>query len=902
MRNSVSMQWIVSGRESVVAEIVEALKPQGEGDGTEGAGKSVVLTGESGIGKSHLAAGAVKRLQPDLHVIRLHTSAHTSKEPYGALAVFLWEEGRGNANNPVQVLAATRRRLECMAEGKAVCLYVDNANDLDGRSAVILAQLARVGAVRLLLTCAASRFLPRELSDLVKDGSARQLAVEPLSFLEAINALEARLGGSLSRLAGRRLWNASGGDPFYLGVLAEDMQKSGALVSGDGVWCLDESVEEDERIPARLFAKQLGRLSSAEARTLEIVALAGGIPINTLLALVEGDEIDALEQKGLLRIDTGHIVRTGSPLLARVVRSRVPAGRSRDLWEAVNLHLPRAQESSPAAVGMAVWSLECGQPAGDGVALAAAARTENNRMRPRQALWLLASQDPGVKLTSVTVEQVRSHMILGEVSAVHDVLRSFYCSTHEEPTLDSWVELQLAETSMLVTSRETWQEADANLDKVRTELYPDPQDRGIVPTGAGIGPLRSQLALAGVGAAWWSGNYSSVLDELNHCMLAETQHAGSNALMLGGQLSLATAAAGHIDKALELADGLTAALDQVDAAPAGTEQVRELLFFTYLIAGRLDAAEESARGFHGRSMAQEVAVHGTVFADLALPILAAARGHGEHCLSLLRPELAQLRLKDQCGALALALSAAAYASALSGDVDSCRRYLAELGGCGAAAPWLVERMGRHFELAARGMSGDRDGSVTQLLSLSEADRDSGRNHWEMVSLGLALRLGAVGVAGKLLAATEQFVDGPCSFYRALAEGTLKGDAGLLALAAELAADAGNDAAVVDAAEMGLALGTLDLYQRRSLAARLETSRRNMDISSLRAGDKQPLTARQLEIAKLAASGASNKEIAISLHVSIRTVEGHLYQIFGKLRISDRSDLAVVLEQVVGDRS
>ena len=893
--NLTSMQWLVTGRESIVAEVGEALKSYNKVTGIVDAAMGVLLTGEPGTGKSHLAAEAVKGLTDDIHVIHLHASANMAKKPYGALAVFLWEESPEDVNHPVQVLAATRYRLETMAEGRDVCLLVDNAHDLDSHSAVILAQLARIGAVRLLLTCGTLDLLPRELSNLVKDGYIKWLSVEPFSFLEAVKALEAQRGGRLSTLAGRRFWKDSGGHPLYLGALAHDMQKSRALVSRDGVWCVDESVASSERVPGELFATQLRRLSPDAERALEIVALARTISINTLLAVVDCQDIDTLQESGLIRIDAERIVRTCSALLARVVRSRVPTGRSSALWEEVRTHLPTVLNSTSTDAGMAIWSLECGRAVGADMALAAA-RTANDQMRPRLALRLLASHCPRA---ARTVEEVRAHVMLGQVSEGHGVLKDYYSSKHEEPLLDDWVGLLLAENSLLLSSRDTWAEAEANLEKLRTELYPDAPNRGIMPTGTNIEVLRNQLAFATARSAWWTGNFSAVLDELGHCQLAAMEQ-GSNALMLGSHLSLVLAAAGDIGRSKELADVMRTSLSQVPAEAALALQARELLFFSYLTAGRLDTAGEVARGFHDQAADDVEVQFGTTFADLALAILAAARGRGTECLSLLVPELAQLRLRDHHGALGLALSAAAYASVQSKDLDSAGRYLAELDESKATAPWLVERLGSYFELAARAIAGDRDSSVARLVRLAETDREVGRPHWEVMSLGLALRLGAVDVAERLLAAASQGVDGPCMFYRALAEGTVKNDAVLLALAAELAAEEGNDAAVADAAEAGLALGTLDGQQQRSLAVLLETTRRKMDISYRREGCGQPLTVRQLEIAALAATGASNTEIAASLHVSIRTVEGHLYQIFGKLSISDRSDLPFALDQVVGD--
>ena len=56
----------------------------------------------------------------------------------------------------------------------------------------------------------------------------------------------------------------------------------------------------------------------------------------------------------------------------------------------------------------------------------------------------------------------------------------------------------------------------------------------------------------------------------------------------------------------------------------------------------------------------------------------------------------------------------------------------------------------------------------------------------------------------------------------------------------------------------------------------------------------PLTAREHEIAGLAARGLSNREIADRLVVSVRTVDNHLHNAYTKLGITDRSDLAAIV--------
>ena len=55
-----------------------------------------------------------------------------------------------------------------------------------------------------------------------------------------------------------------------------------------------------------------------------------------------------------------------------------------------------------------------------------------------------------------------------------------------------------------------------------------------------------------------------------------------------------------------------------------------------------------------------------------------------------------------------------------------------------------------------------------------------------------------------------------------------------------------------------------------------------------------ISARELQVARLAAGGMTNRAIAQHLIVSERTVENHLYRAFTKLGIGSREELAGAL--------
>jgi DNA-binding NarL/FixJ family response regulator len=66
----------------------------------------------------------------------------------------------------------------------------------------------------------------------------------------------------------------------------------------------------------------------------------------------------------------------------------------------------------------------------------------------------------------------------------------------------------------------------------------------------------------------------------------------------------------------------------------------------------------------------------------------------------------------------------------------------------------------------------------------------------------------------------------------------------------------------------------------SVAARL--------MGKVRSGGDEALTAREIDVLMLVARGATNQEVAESLHISKATVKSHLIQICNKLGVSDRT--------------
>lgn len=76
---------------------------------------------------------------------------------------------------------------------------------------------------------------------------------------------------------------------------------------------------------------------------------------------------------------------------------------------------------------------------------------------------------------------------------------------------------------------------------------------------------------------------------------------------------------------------------------------------------------------------------------------------------------------------------------------------------------------------------------------------------------------------------------------------------------------------------------------RQFAAPIDSSPAS---SASKARERSPLSAREREIVALVAQGYKNKEMAEKMFISEQTVKNHLHNIFDKLGVSDRLELAL----------
>jgi DNA-binding CsgD family transcriptional regulator len=204
---------------------------------------------------------------------------------------------------------------------------------------------------------------------------------------------------------------------------------------------------------------------------------------------------------------------------------------------------------------------------------------------------------------------------------------------------------------------------------------------------------------------------------------------------------------------------------------------------------------------------------------------------------------------------------------------------------------------------AAAAAGDVQGATQRILAMAAAARERGQLAMEAFALHEAVRLGGRPAAARRLQELRPLVQG--DLVAAWADHAAATDGTALDKVSDAFAGLGaNLLAAEAAAEAATAHRAAGLRSRalasEATATRLAGACGNPRTPALLAvGDATVvrLTRRERDIARLAAEGRTNAEIADRLRVSVRTVEGHLYQAFAKLGVTRRSDLAGLVDVI-----
>jgi len=254
--------------------------------------------------------------------------------------------------------------------------------------------------------------------------------------------------------------------------------------------------------------------------------------------------------------------------------------------------------------------------------------------------------------------------------------------------------------------------------------------------------------------------------------------------------------------------------------------------------------------------------------------------------------IAQLEVRSSLHSLRQAYAAAAFAYAQTGNSMQASVYLDRARSADGPARFVISSSTEFcMDMASRWL-GDPE-AKDRLVRSAEGHFQKGR----YTLAGICMLGATVNGTAKDFHFMEDIAglrQGPLAeLSRTIAIGSRKKNAAIMLEAAEQAV-----ALELDAVQARCAALAFDFAKTAGMTgtanaaySMLESLSDSVPALPVLPRNKGPLlTDRERQIATLAGNGVSNKDIALEIGISVRTVEGHLYQVFTKLGVSSRSDL------------
>jgi DNA-binding CsgD family transcriptional regulator len=348
---------------------------------------------------------------------------------------------------------------------------------------------------------------------------------------------------------------------------------------------------------------------------------------------------------------------------------------------------------------------------------------------------------------------------------------------------------------------------------------------------------------------------------------------------------------GRFDAVVSIAPAMAAIAEQfVDTRPEGRLWVDVVRFYALMHLCRFTEAERRASTGLAETLDRSHGAARAWWLDL-LGIMTLERGDAASAAELL-DEAAAIRRTDDPGMLAGPLLGLAVAASWLGDVERAEAALDESRRCavGVLTPMIEAPRAEAAVLAASGRLPTAQRVAVEYATAAIRDDKPLYAMWGWRD---AARYGATLDAATALADLAPTFDGPLA----------------VALRDSIDARARRDRAALITASSALdGIGmTLDAAEALASAATLGPGADVRYLSELRRqvgsvrtplltevdGDAR-LSAREHEIAVLAAAGRRDAEIAADLVLSTRTVNAHLRSVYTKLGIRSRHDIAAAL--------
>lgn len=868
-------RWPFAGREGDVRDAMTVLAAD--------AGHGVVLVGPSGVGKTIIAQQVLASLSRHFDHIYLRGSAAHSTTPYGALNVLLAELDEDTARSPLLVLSALQRKFAGATAKRPTLMHIDGVEDIDELSATVIAHLARVGAVRLLVTCEDLLRAPGEFFDLWKDGVLERFDIQPLTLAAATELLAAAFGAPVSRSAAQELWSASGGNPKYLQMATKADVISGHLFSRDGIWVTQDAPRPDSgRSVTDWTATKLAALPPEDRAAVEVLAVSGSLPVVVLLKAVPATTVDALQSDGVITVDIGAspLVRLTYEVFADVVRAQLLSGAGREALRTVAGLRDEAGVPVHARTTLALWALDNAE-APAAVELVGLARLANDHCIEGAARRLLDAVPADDFGSTAVIERTRQLWIEGHVAGALGTVEALL--THDRLPLADWVDARLLAARLRARTHGREHGSEDLLDDIGSRLDGEAADDVVLELRGRTDVVRLELDV-------FEGRFEKAAARVSDVLATWAEDTRWN-IRIRSLASVVDATLGSQEQGVAVARTVTSRLVNSPSDPLDREAAIARLYECLFLAGHwnecFDLATDQGTRFGGR-------LFGGSPSEFAEGVLLAYLGRSRLALEKLLPAISQFRIRDRHGFLPLAEAAAAYAQVLESDPDAAEDHLRAIDLNGRRYSWHLREAVRYFSLLAEAWLDTPEVIATELMEHALELGAKGYRGAELFFLSQSVQLGR-HEAAELLAASAAATDGPLADLAAgFAEGLTARDPGALKEVALLAVDAGNHNLAGDVA--ALSIEHLSDNDDPMIRVHAEQILRKTSTPARRHVRRKLLSERERAIARMVARGVPNKEIAQQEHISPRTVEGHVHQIMSKLGLSSRKQLSLIFGQ------
>ncbi len=845
-------------------------------------GGGVVLVGQAGVGKTFIARRVSGDLARDFEVLYLRGSTAIADTPYGVLSMVLAQLDEETSANPLLLLSSLQSRFHPGTEGARTLMVLDNIEDFDDFSAMVIAHLVRVGSVRILGICSDMQRAPLELFNLWKDDVVRRLDVEPLDLEKTTELLTAALGNPVSRSVALGLWQASGGNPRYLQAITLADVESGHLALSDGVWISGGVGSRTGKPMTECVTGQLERISADQRPLLETVAVVGAVPLDLLLTVFPPEPVNALQEQGILWAEQGGppLVRLSDEGLAESLRSQLVSVPGRAALSTLNSMRTDSSMPSPSRASLIRWCLDNGIQV-EAPVLVEAAREANLRSEPSAALSFLEAVPDAGRGPAAVLEAARALALERRIDAALAAIDPLLGD--DAPPVGSRleVELMLTKAELTMRSHQRHSETAPLLDAAGARLSAAPAEE--------VQDLLDQLEDFTAERELFEGRSAGLTESLPGRIEARSAR-GRPTSRLQGLLASALAMAGRQEAAVKTARSLVARLVGAERDPLEIERAGTHLFTALLAAGywneALAMAEAPERG-------ADASIYDGSASEFTEGLLHAFAGRSQDALDRLVPAVSQLRASDRHGLLPLAEAAGAYMLALRGDLTAAREHLDAVDLDSERHSWHYRDSAEYFRILAGAALGEPGAAQELLRSRAEVNAAAGNKGQELLFLSQAVQLGSDDLVERLGAAAATS-EGPLArVLELLGKGIAARNSEVLLDAASAALYSGHDGLAAHAAERAIEFlengdAMIGIYADQILRRAAAPGRRPPRSRTL-------LSERERKIARFVARGASNKVIAEAEHVSVRTVEGHVHQILTKLGLSSRKQLALIFK-------